>query len=58
MGFFAFPHVNVLGHDVVMVISTVNMTGIEIATLAKGNPVSFNFIDLAFSKDTGINLEA
>ena len=50
-------HVDALGRDVVMVVSTMNMTGSEVATLANGNPVTFNFAGHVFNKETGINLE-
>ena len=38
-----------------------NMTGAEVAALANGKPVSYNFaghVCHVFSKETGINLEA
>lgn len=44
-----------------MVISTMNITGAEVAALANGNSVTFNFAGHAyyvFSKETGIDLEA
>jgi hypothetical protein len=44
-----------------MVVSTMNMTGAEVAALANGNPVQYNFpghVCHVFSKETGINLEA
>lgn len=47
--------------DQFVVISTMNMTGEEIATLVNGNPVNFNFaghVCHVFYKETGINLEA
>jgi len=50
-----------MGRDVVMVVSTMNMTGAEVAALSNGNPVSYNFPGHCchvFSKETGINLEA
>jgi len=54
-------HVNALGRDVVMVVSTMNMTGAEVAALSHGKPVAFNFsghVCHIFNKETGINLEA
>ena len=50
-----------MGRDVVMVVSTMNMTGAEVAALANGKPVNYNFaghVCHVFSKETGINLEA
>ena len=44
-----------------MVVSTMNMTGAEVAALANGNPVTFNFaghVCHVFNKETGVNLEA
>ena len=50
-----------MGRDVVMVVSTMNMTGAEVAALSNGSPMSFNFpghVCHLFSKETGVNLEA
>ena len=61
MGSSVHLHVSALGQDVVMVVSTMNMTGAEVAALANGNPVTFNFaghVCHVFNKETGINLEA
>ena len=61
MGSSVHLHVNALGRDVVLVVSTMNMTGAEVAALANGNPVTFNFaghVCHVFNKETGINLEA
>ena len=61
MGSSVHLHVNALGRDVVMVVSTMNMTGAEVAALANGQPVTFNFaghVCHVFNKETGINLEA
>ena len=61
MGSSVHLHVSALGQDVVMVVSTMNMTGAEVAALANGNPVTFNFaghVCHVFSKETGVNLEA
>ena len=61
MGSSVHLHVTSMGRDVVMVVSTMNMTGAEVAALANGNPVSYNFPGHCchvFSKETGINLEA
>ncbi len=61
MGSSVHLHVNSLGRDVVMVVSTMNMTGAEVAALAHGNTVGYNFaghVCHVFNKETGINLEA
>ena len=61
MGSSVHLHVSALGYDVVMVVSTMNMTGAEVAALTNGSTVSFNFpghVCHVFSKETGINLEA
>ena len=50
-----------MGRDVVMVVSTMNMTGAEVAALTNGAAVEFNFpghVCHVFNKETGINLEA
>ncbi len=61
MGSSIHLHVTALGQDVVMVISTMNMTGAEVSALSAGTQVNFAFPGNCchvFSKDTGINLEA
>ena len=61
MGSSVHLHVSALGQDVVMVVSTMNMTGAEVAALANGNPVTFNFaghVCHIFDRETGANLEA
>ena len=61
MGSSIHLHVTALGRDVVMVISTMNMTGAEIAALSAGADANFIFPGNCchvFSKETGINLEA
>ena len=61
MGSTVHLHVTSMGRDVVMVVSTMNMTGAEVAALANGNPVKFAFpghVCHVFNKETGINLEA
>jgi len=61
MGSSVHLHVNAMDRDVVMVVSTMNMTGAEVAALANGCPVSFNFpghVCHVFGAETGINLEA
>ena len=61
MGSTVHLHVTALGRDVVMVVSTMNMTPAEVAALAHGNTVHFIFPGHCchvFNKETGINLEA
>ncbi len=61
MGSSVHLHVNAMGRDVVVVVSTMNMTGAEVAALHNGADVKFNFPGHCchvFSKETGINLEA
>ena len=61
MGSSVHLHVTSMGRDVVMVVSTMNMTGAEVAALSNGAAVNFNFpghVCHVFSKETGINLEA
>ncbi len=61
MGSSVHLHVDALGRDVVMVVSTMNMTGAEVNALAYGADIQFNFPGHCchvFNKETGINLEA
>ena len=61
MGSSVHLHVNALGMDVVMVVSTMNMTGAEVSALSHGSSVNFTFpghVCHVFNKETGINLEA
>ena len=61
MGSSVHLHVNADGKDVVIIVSTMNMTGAEVAALSMGTPVNFAFggnVCHVFSKETGINLEA
>ena len=61
MGSSVHLHVTSMGRDVVMVVSTMNMTGAEVAALTGGAAVEFNFpghVCHVFNKETGINLEA
>ena len=61
MGSSVHLHVNSLGRDVVMVVSTMNMTGAEVSALTHGADVQYNFpghVCHVFNKETGINLEA
>ena len=61
MGSSVHLHVTALGQDVVLVVSTMNMTGAEVSALTMGANVKFNFpghVCHVFDKATGINLEA
>ncbi len=61
MGSTVHLHVTAMGRDVVLVISTMNMTGAEVAALSNGANVAFDFngtVCHVFNKETGINLEA
>ena len=61
MGSTVHLHVTAMGRDVVLVVSTMNMTGAEIAAMSSGSAVNFAFgggVCHVFSKETGINLEA
>ncbi|MGM9550023.1 MAG: ABC transporter ATP-binding protein [Faecousia sp.] len=61
MGSSVHLHVTAMGRDVVLVVSTMNMTGAEVAALSNGSTVHFSFpghVCHVFSKETGINLEA
>ena len=61
MGSSVHLHVTSMGRDVVMVVSTMNMTGAEVAALTGGADVQFSFpghVCHVFNKETGINLEA
>ena len=61
MGSSVHLHVTSMGRDVVMVVSTMNMTGAEVAALNYGATVKFDFaghVCHVFNKETGINLEA
>ena len=61
MGSSVHLHVTSMGRDVVMVVSTMNMTAAEVNALTHGNAVQYNFPGHCchvFSKETGVNLEA
>ena len=61
MGSSVHLHVTAMERDVVLVVSTMNMTGAEVAALATGTGVKFNFpghVCHVFNKETGVNLEA
>ena len=60
MGSSVHLHVTSMGRDVVMVVSTMNMTAAEVNALSHGNGVTYNFPGHCchvFSKETGLNLE-
>ena len=60
MGSSVHLHVSSLGRDVVMVVSTMNMTGAEVSALTHGADIQYNFpghVCHVFNKETGINLE-
>ena len=61
MGSSVHLHVASLSRDVVVVVSTMNMTGAEVEALSRGAAISYNFPGHCchvFNKETGINLEA
>ena len=61
MGSSVHLHVNSMGRDVVMVVSTMNMTGAEVAALNHGAEINYSFpghVCHVFNKETGVNLEA
>ena len=61
MGSSVHLHVAFAGRDVVMVVSTMDMTDEEVAALTSGKTINFAFggnVCHVFDKETGINLEA
>ena len=61
MGSSVHLHVDSVGMDVVMVVSTMNMTGAEVDALTHGKAISYSFpghVCHVFNPETGINLEA
>ena len=61
MGSSIHLHVNALGKDIIVIVSTMNMTGAEVEALAAGVKVKVGFtgnVCHVFSKETGVNLEA
>ena len=61
MGSSVHLHVSAMERDVVIVVSTMNMTGGEVSALTCGAAVNFSFpghVCHVFSKETGLNLEA
>ena len=60
MGSSVHLHVTSMGRDVVMVVSTMNMSAAEVSALTHGNGITYNFPGHCchvFSKETGLNLE-
>ena len=61
MGSSVHLHVNSMDRDVVVIVSTMNMTSEEVSALTGGNQVEFSFsghVCHIFDQETGINLEA
>ncbi len=61
MGSSVHLHVNVANRDVIVIVSTMEMTGAEIAALKAGSTVKVGFpgnVAHVFCKETGVNLEA
>ena len=61
MGSSIHLHVTALGRDVVLVVSTMDMTGAQVAALSSGTKIHFSFpahTCHVFNKETKINLEA
>ena len=61
MGSSVHLHVDVNGKDVIVIVSTMNMTGAEVAELKAGATIKVGFpgnVAHVFNKETGINLEA
>ncbi len=61
MGSSIHLHVTAMNRDVVLVVSTMNMTGAEVNALTMGAQVKFTFaghVCHVFNKETGVNLEA
>ena len=61
MGSSVHLHVTSMDRDVVLVVSTMNMTGAEVSALTTGAVVNYSFggnVCHVFNKETGINLEA
>ena len=61
MGSSIHLHLSTMGRDIIVIVSTMNMTGAEIAALSAGSNIKFTFggnVCHVFNKETGINLEA
>jgi multiple sugar transport system ATP-binding protein len=60
MGSSVHLHVNIQGKDVILVVSTMNMTGAEVAALKAGATIKIGFagkVAHVFNKETEVNLE-
>ncbi len=60
MGSTVHLHINVEGKDIIVIVSTMNMTGAEVSALRAGVPVEVGFagnVCHIFNKETGVNLE-
>ncbi len=61
MGSSIHLHVNAMAKDVVLVVSTMDMTGRQVEELCQSKTLNFGFLGSVchvFSKETGVNLEA
>ena len=61
MGSSVHLHVNIMGKDVIVIVSTMNMTGAEVAALCSGATIKVGFagnVCHVFNQQTGVNLEA
>jgi multiple sugar transport system ATP-binding protein len=61
MGSSVHLHVNTMGKDIIVIVSTMDMTAAEVNALSAGVAVKIGFggnVCHVFSKETGINLEA
>ena len=61
MGSSVHLHVDIAGKDAVMVVSTMEMTGAEVAALRAGCPIKVDFLGSVchvFGKESQVNLEA
>ena len=61
MGSSVHLHVNINGKDVIVIVSTMNMTGAEVAALHAGAEIQIGFpsnVAHMFNKETSVNLEA
>ena len=61
MGSSVHLHVDINGKDVIVIVSTMEMTGAEVAALAANSEIKIGFhsnVCHVFNKETGINLEA
>ena len=61
MGSSVHLHIDIEGKDVIVIVSTMNMTGAEVEALKAGSTIDVGFagnVCHIFNKETGINLEA